>query len=281
MHGEPIRIRGTTQFFDYTFRIGGVRKFIVETKKPSVRIKDDADSALQLRRYAWNAKLPLSILTNFEEWAIYDCTIKPEHGDNAGKGRIEYFTYNEIPAKWEYLVSVFSQESILKGSFDKYADSQKGKKGTATVDDDILTEIETWREDLAQNIANRNIELSTDEINTVVQRTIDRLLFLRICEDRGIEEYTTLQKLLEGEHVYARLCAIFRLADAKYNSGIFHFEKEPDWDEMPDTLSLSVTIDDKVLKGIIRRLYYPETRTFSRSSRRRSLAMYTNSSWGK
>ena len=142
LHEEPVRIRGTTKFFDYTFRIGGIRKFIVETKKPSVRIKDDADAALQLRRYAWNAKLPLSILTNFEEWAIYDCTIKPEHGDTAAKGRIEYFTYKEIPEKWEYLVSIFSQESILKGSFDKYADSQKGKKGTATVDDDILTEIE-------------------------------------------------------------------------------------------------------------------------------------------
>ncbi len=99
MHGEPIRIRGTTQFFDYTFRIGGIRKFIVETKKPSVRIKEDADAALQLRRYAWNAKLPLSILTNFEEFAIYDCTIKPEHGDTAAKGRIEYFTYEEIPDK--------------------------------------------------------------------------------------------------------------------------------------------------------------------------------------
>jgi type I restriction-modification system DNA methylase subunit len=259
LHGEPVRIRGTTKFFDYTFRIGGNRKFIVETKKPSVRIKDDADSALQLRRYAWNAKLPLSILTNFEEWAIYDCTIKPEHGDNAAKGRIEYFTHNEIPEKWGYLVSVFSQECILKGSFDKYAASQKGKKGTTTVDDDILTEIETWRDALAKNIALRNDKLSVEELNTVVQRTIDRLLFLRICEDRGIEEYTTLHKLLEGEHVYARLCELFRLADAKYNSGIFHFEKEPDWDEMPDTLSLTLAIDDKVLKGIIKRLYYPET----------------------
>ena len=259
MHGEPIRIRGTTFFFDYTFRIGGIRKFIVETKKPSVRIKDDADSALQLRRYAWNAKLPLSILTNFEEFAIYDCTIKPEHGDTAAKGRIEYFSYNEIPAKWEYLVSVFSQDSILKGSFDKYAGSQKGRKGTATVDDDILTEIESWRDALAKNIAIRNPALSVDELNTVVQRTIDRIIFLRICEDRGIEEYTTLHKLLEGEHVYARLCEHFRQADAKYNSGLFHFEKEPDWNEMPDTLSLSLTIDDKVLKGILKRLYYPET----------------------
>ncbi len=259
MHEEPVRIRGTTYFFDYTFRIGGVRKFIVETKKPSVKIKDDADAALQLRWYAWNAKLPLSILTNFEEWAIYDCTIKPANGDNAAKGRIEFFTYKELPEKWEYLVSVFSQDAILKGSFDKYAASTKGKKGTATVDDDILTEIESWRDALAKNIALRNEKLSVEELNTVVQRTIDRLLFLRICEDRGIEEYTTLHKLLEGEHVYARLCELFRHADAKYNSGLFHFEKEQDRDEMPDTLSLSVSVDDKVLKGIIKRLYYPET----------------------
>ena len=224
-----------------------------------MRIKDDAESALQLRRYAWNAKLPLSILTNFEEFAIYDCTIKPESSDPAAKGRIEYFTYNEIPAKWDYLVSVFSQDSILKGSFDKYAQSTKGKKGTAAVDDDILTEIESWRDALAKNIALRNTSLSVDELNTVVQRTIDRIIFLRICEDRGIEEYPTLHKLLEGENTYARLCDLFRLADAKYNSGIFHFENEPDWNEMPDSLSLSLVIDDKVLKGIIKRLYYPET----------------------
>jgi len=256
---EPVRIRGKTYYFDYTFRIGGVRKFIVETKKPSVAIKDDADAALQLRRYAWNARLPLSILTNFEEFAIYDCTIKPETSDNATKGRIEYFTYKDLPEKWDYLVSIFSQDCILKGSFDRYADSQKGKKGTATVDDDILTEIESWRDALAKNIALRNPSLSVDELNTVVQRTIDRLIFLRICEDRGIEEYTTLHKLLEGEHVYARLCELFKQADAKYNSGLFHFEKEQDWDEMPDTLSLALVIDDKVLKGVIKRLYYPET----------------------
>jgi hypothetical protein len=259
LHEEPIRIRGKTQFFDYTFRIGGTRKFIVETKKPSVRIKDDAEAALQLRRYAWNAKLPLSILTNFEEFAVYDCTIKPENSDAANKGRIEYFTYSELPEKWEYLESIFAQESILRGSFDKYALSNKGKKGTVGVDDDILSEIESWRDDLAKNIALRNTGLSVEELNSIVQRTIDRLLFLRICEDRGIEEYPTLHKLLEGEHTYARLCDLFRHADEKYNSGLFHFQQEQDSDELPDTLSLSVTIDDKTLKGVIKRLYYPET----------------------
>jgi type I restriction-modification system DNA methylase subunit len=259
LHEEPVRIRGTTLFFDYTFRIGGARKFIVETKKPSVRIKDAAEAALQLRRYAWNQKLPLSILTNFEEFAIYDCRIKPENGDAASKARIEYFTYKEYPEKWDWLVSIIAPDSILRGSFDKYAETTKGKRGTATVDDDILAEIEQWRDALAKNIALRNPSLTVEELNSVVQRTIDRILFLRICEDRGIEEYETLHKLLEGEQVYERICQIFRSADDKYNSGLFHFQQEPDWDESPDTLSLTIAIDDKVLKGIIKRLYFPDS----------------------
>ena len=259
LHEEPVRIRGTTQFFDYTFRVGGTRKFLVETKKPSVRIKDDGESALQLRRYAWNSKLPLSILTNFEEFAVYDCTIKPEQGDTAIKGRIEYFTFKDYPAKWDWLVSILSPDSILRGSFDKYAETTKGKRGTASVDDDILSEIEEWRDALAKNIALRNPSLTVEELNSVVQRTIDRILFLRICEDRGIEEYETLHKLLEGEQVYTRLCQIFRSADDKYNSGLFHFQQEPDWDESPDTLSLTIAIDDKILKGIIKRLYFPDS----------------------
>lgn len=259
MHEEPVRIRGTTLFFDYTFRIGGARKFLVETKKPSVRIKDANEAALQIRRYAWNQKLPLSILTNFEEFAIYDCRIKPESGDAASKARIEYFTYKEYPEKWDWLVSILSPESIQLGSFDKYAETTKGKRGTASVDDDILAEIEQWRDALAKNIALRNPSLTVDELNSIVQRTIDRILFLRICEDRGIEEYETLHKLQEGEGVYGRLCQLFRNADDKYNSGLFHFQQEPDWDESPDTLSLTVAMDDKVLKGIIKRLYFPDS----------------------
>ncbi len=259
MHEEPVRIRGTTLFFDYTFRIGGARKFLVETKKPSVRIKDAAEAALQIRRYAWNQKLPLSILTNFEEFAIYDCRIKPENGDAASKARIEYFTYKEYPGKWDWLVSIISPESIQLGSFDKYAETTKGKRGTASVDDDILAEIEQWRDALAKNIALRNPSLTVEELNSIVQRTIDRILFLRICEDRGIEEYETLHKLLEGEGIYERLCQLFRNADDKYNSGLFHFQQEPDWDESPDTLSLTVAMDDKVLKGIIKRLYFPDS----------------------
>jgi len=75
------------------------------------------------------------------------------------------------------LYDTFSQEAILKGSFDKYIESKKKKRGTAEVDAAFLGEIERWRELLARNIALRNPKLSQRELNFAVQRTIDRLSF--------------------------------------------------------------------------------------------------------
>ncbi len=262
VHEQTIKFRGhdtNTKFIDYSFRLGGMMKFIVETKKPSVKIADDAKSALQVRRYAWNAKLTLNILTNFEEWAIYDCRFKPENGDPATKGRIKYFSYKDLPKEWEYLASIFTKTAIQKGSFDAYASETKGKKGTASVDDTFLSEIEEWRDRLAKNFALRNPSLSVDELNDAVQKTIDRIIFLRICEDRGIEKYETLKNVLEGLDTYKQLCALFLDADERYNSGIFHFREEKGNPEKADGYTLSLILDDKVLKDLIKRLYYPES----------------------
>ena len=72
IHEASLKIKGATKAPDYCFRIGSTPKFYLEAKKPAVNIKDDPAPALQLRRYAWTAKLPLSILTDFEEFAVYD-----------------------------------------------------------------------------------------------------------------------------------------------------------------------------------------------------------------
>lgn len=258
IHEDAIKVGGTTRAPDYSFRIGGQRKFFLETKKPSVDIKDDIHPAFQLRRYAWTAKLPLSVLTDFEEFSVYDCGIKPDKADKPSKGRIFYLTYQDYLSKWDEIASVFSKNAILKGSFDKFAADKKGKRGTAEVDAAFLEEIAGWREILARNIALRNPDLSTKDLNYAVQATVNRLVFLRICEDRGIEQYIKLQDLLNGERVYPRLCEFFRQADERYNSGIFHFEKEPGR-ESPDTFTLNLQIDDKPLKDIIKRLYYPDS----------------------
>jgi len=259
IHEDAIKVGGATKAPDYCFRIGGTRRFFVEAKRPSVGIKDDPIPAYQLRRYAWSAKLPLSILTDFEEFAVYDCRVKPSKTDKASAARILYITYTEYAERWDEIASIFSQEAILTGSFDRYVESTKRKRGTAEVDDAFLKEIENWRDVLARNIALRNTDLSTRELNFAVQRTIDRIIFLRICEDRGIEEYGQLMALENGTQTYKRMCQILCRADERYNSGLFHFRKEKDRPEPPDGLTLSLTVDDKVLKEVFKDLYYPDS----------------------
>jgi type I restriction-modification system DNA methylase subunit/predicted type IV restriction endonuclease len=259
IHEDAIKVGGATKAPDYCFRIGGTRKFFVEAKKPSVNLRDEISPAYQLRRYAWSAKLPLSILTDFDEFAVYDCRVKPGRADTAATARTLYAEFKEYPERWEEIASIFSRDAVLKGSFDRYAKSTKAKKGTAEVDDAFLKEIEAWRDTLARSIALRNTELTQRELNFAVQRTIDRMIFLRICEDRGIETYGALMALLNGEHVYKRLCELFHRADEKYNSGLFHFRQEKDRLEEPDELTLGLSIDDKPLKEIIRNLYYPDS----------------------
>jgi hypothetical protein len=258
-HEDPIQIRGQTKFIDYSFRIGGARKFICEAKKPAVAIRDDLDAALQLRRYAWNAKLKLSILTNFEEFAVYDCNVPIRREDTAATARIAYFPYTEYEERWDRIAAVFSPEAILKGTYDRYVETNGEKHGTAGVDEKFLEDIEAWRLHLARNIALRNAALTVEELNSAVQLIIDRIIFLRICEDRGIEHYETLRSIAEGDDVYHRLSEQFRHADDKYNSGLFHFSEEAGRDEMPDTLTPGLAIDDNVLKNIIRNLYYPDS----------------------
>ena len=258
IHEDAIKVGLSTRAPDYSFRIGGARKFFLEAKKPSVNVKDAIEPAFQVRRYAWSAKLPLSIVTDFEEFAIYDCRQKPDKSDKASKSRLFYCTFRDYPEKWDEIAAIFSKDAVLKGSFDKYASSAKGKRGTTEVDSAFLAEIEGWRDLLARNIALRNTSLSQRELNFAVQQTIDRIIFLRICEDRGIEPYGKLMALQNGVNVYDRLRGLFRAADERYNSGLFHFTQEKQRAGAPDELTLHLSIDDKPLKEIFKNLYYPD-----------------------
>lgn len=200
IHEDRVKVGGGTKAPDYGFYAGGQRRFFLEAKKPSVDIAGDLAPAVQLRRYAWSARLPLSILTDFEELAVYDCRFEPDKGDSASTARLEFFTYDRYaePEVWERIYSVFSREAVLGGSLEKYAEANRWRRGTETVDAAFLREIEGWRGALARNLAARNPGLNSRQLNYAVQMTIDRIIFLRMAEDRGIEDYGSLMALLNG-----------------------------------------------------------------------------------
>ena len=80
---DRVKVGGGTKAPDYGFYAGGERRFFLEAKKPSVDIAGDLTPAVQLRRYAWSAKLPLSLLTDFEELAVHDCRFEQMKEDKA------------------------------------------------------------------------------------------------------------------------------------------------------------------------------------------------------
>ena len=259
VHEDALKIGGTTKAPDYSFRTGGARKFFLETKKPSVSVDLKEEPAYQLRRYAWTAKLPVSILTNFEEFAVYDGRIPPDRKDSPKKARLDFFKFTDYAARWDEMLARFSKDAVLSGAFDRYAEEAREKRLSLPVDAAFLAQISGWREKLASHIIQKNAGLAPRELNYAVQMIIDRIIFLRISEDRGIEPAYLLQPLLnKGGPVYPRLLDIFRRADDRYNSGLFHLKPEKGRGDIDD-VTPRLTLDDRPLKEMIASIYYPES----------------------
>ena len=248
---DKVKVGNALKSPDYSFRIGGGnRLFFVEAKQPSIDVKDNIAYAYQVRRYGWSAELKVSIITDFEEFSIYDCTKKPNEKDKASVARLKYLTYKEYVKEWDFLWDTFSKESVLKGKFDKFTTQSLSKKGTDSVDGEFLNSLDGWRTLLAESISKDNPRLNEDELNFAVQQTLDRFIFLRITEDRNIEPYSNLQKCLKGTSYFKNILHLFRDADKKYNSGLFDFKK--------DTISERLIIDNDTIEKVINSLYYPE-----------------------
>lgn len=227
---------------DYSFRVGTETLFYLETKKPYVDITTDNAPAFQLRRYGWSGNLKISVLTNYNDLYIYDCTVRPVEDDDIGVALIAHYTYEEYVDKFEEIYGLLSKEAVLSGDFADRFQNIKGAFRREPFDEYFLKQIKVWRFTFGKDITENNPGLDSETLNISVQRILNRIIFLRICEDRSFEEY----ELLKGIQNYKELKELFREADNKYDSGLFEMLEE-------DKFSLS----DSVLIDIFRDLYYP------------------------
>ena len=235
---------------DYTMTLSGVNKFFIEAKKPSVKIQDDKESVLQARRYGYSAKHFITVLTNFEYLLIYDATIIPKENDEPHVALLAKFKYTDYVDKWEDIKSFLSRETIYSGLYEKTHHNLLDARDRKTVDKYFLEQINDWRLKLSNLLYQSNpSKYSIEKINDIVQKFINQIIFLRICEDRNLPLYHNLQETLEDENVIKeKLLNLLEHADTKYNSGLFDDENE-----------IIIDLSNDVIMDIIKSLYYPQS----------------------
>ena len=105
-----------------------------------------------------------------------------------------------------------------QGSFDKYAESSEGeagdRRGRCGLPGRDRNLARTAREEPRPA---KPGTLSQRDLNSRCKRTIDRIIFLRICEDRGIEPYGQLAEPANGTDVYAGCSETVRARRRRYN----------------------------------------------------------------
>ncbi len=233
---------------DYTFRLFSERRFFLEAKKPSVDISNTPSPAKQVRRYGFTAKLKISVLSNFEHLAIYDCSSQVKENDEPTNSRIKIYHYKEYIEKFDEIHRLIGQQSVYSGDFDTHWGDIEEKIQKFSVDDLFLAQINKWRINLACNFLAIKPDIEEIELNDLTQSYINSIVFLRVCEDRNLEEYETLLQLSNAKD-FDSLINKFSEADKKYNSGLF------DLPHITDFFSNK----NSYIWEIFKSLYFPES----------------------
>ncbi|HHC7171538.1 TPA: N-6 DNA methylase [Vibrio parahaemolyticus] len=233
---------------DYTFRLFSERKFFLEAKKPNVNVSTAIEPALQVRRYGFTAKLKISVLSNFEYTAIYDCSNPVKETDTVANSRIKLYHFTELVDNFDEINKLVGRESVYTGQFDNEWLEIENKILKFSVDDLFLKQINDWRLRLASEFLQIKKELSEEELNDLVQNYINSIVFLRVCEDRDLEDYETLYHFAQAKD-FQSLVNKLKSSDKKYNSGLFALAYI---DEL-------INNADSCIWSIIEQLYFPQS----------------------
>lgn len=236
---------------DYSMTLRGVTKFFVEAKKPDVDISQKPGPAYQTRKYGWNAKHSLAVLTNFEYLVIYDTSYPPSEDDSCAVARYRIYHYTEYAEKFEEIFQIISRDAVYSGDFDKYIANHFPSVGgrAQQVDEYFLSQINSWRVSLSNELYQKGGRYQSLEVlNDVVQEFINQIVFLRICEDKNLPLYHSLKDTTDNpEQLQNELETLFRAADHRYNSGMFSGE------------DIIFDLSSNAISEMISALYYPQS----------------------
>jgi type I restriction-modification system DNA methylase subunit len=242
-HGRP----------DYTLRINGQTKFFFEAKRPSALPLQRGD-ILQTKRYAWSGGIYFAGICDFEQFRFFDSSLRPDE-KRPLDGEAFHLIYNEYTSSVDTLWEL-SRERVAAGSLDQFLrKDRKSLLQRVPVDKDFLEELTKWRQELASAIHAQNQQYDAHQLNDIVQRLLDRIIFIRIAEDRKVIDQRQLWDAVSiweqsggRRNIMDFLVELFHNFNDRFNGEIF---KPHPCEE--------IKIESHVLAKIIGELYPPKS----------------------
>ncbi|HXG13560.1 MAG TPA: N-6 DNA methylase [Candidatus Nitrosotenuis sp.] len=239
---------------DYSFRINGIPKFFLEAKPLRANL-DDPKYVEQAIHYAWNKGCTWAVLTDFEAVKIFNAEWRTtSYSQNHIKTIPCYEFLDRFSELW-----LLSKDSFEKGLLDKEAEKWGKKTKKSPVDKQLLSDFTHFREILSKSITklNQTKNVSQEELDESIQRILDRLIFIRNCEDRGLEERQLISNLRVWEdkgkgQLVKNLREVFSYFDKLYNGRIF-----------TKHLCDDLEVDNEILHEVIEGLYYTKDKSIS------------------
>ncbi len=231
---------------DYTLVNGRVKLAFVDAKSLDVNIENDKSVAFQIRSYGWSIGAPFSVVTNFEQLAIYDCSVMPDVNDDANVARYDLLRYDQYEEKSELLEAILDRGNVISG----HTIFVHGK-GNA-LDEKFSALLGEVRKDLAKAILLHNNIRSTVALSYYVQTIINRVLFIRVCESRDLEQEGLLKQFASQGFWNAFKTSSYAEFYERYDGPMFR-RIQP---------LQSLRIDNDVFERFLNNLYYPSPYRF-------------------
>jgi len=221
---------------------------VIEAKAPKVNIEHDNDAVFQVLRYGWNLEtVPVGILTNFTNWEVYKTSTRPDK-QNTQRFRVPElcFSSEEYIEQWDKINSYFSRDAVLRGRLRAYATTAKL---SLPPDEAFLKDLERYRELIAKALVGNDALRHNWDLSEYSQRVLDRLLLIRILEDRGYgERGGWLHRIAQANDPGQQLSDHVNRLEPTFNSRFFK------WHEVD-----SLDLDPEKLRKVVKELADPDS----------------------
>ena len=234
---------------DYTLLNGTNIKTFLDAKSLDVDIFTDAEAAYQIRSYGWSAQSPCAFVSNFEQLVIFDTRFVP-NPDQTADASVKQFNIDEYLEKFDVIIDHLWHDNICNNHLEElYATT--AVEGKNRVDAQFMNILADFRKELAINLYTNNSDIiATDDLlNYYTQVILDRIVFIRVCESKGIEEQEKLRSFSQSEigfwESFKQSC--YMEFYSHYDGAMFSL----------DAVFNQLVIDNDVLNQFIDKLYYP------------------------